>query len=83
MEKPNRLKVSGLWERKTKNGLTFWTGDFTYGTQIEIWPNSKKKSDKEPDLLVYVADKFKKPNPEVIQNVKESLENQGWEDIAF
>jgi hypothetical protein len=59
-EKKQKIKLFSLW-RKTVNVngiptevLSGYLGD----TQISIWPNGYKKSEKSPDLVAYVEPRF-------------------------
>lgn len=59
-EKKQRVKLFSLWKKTvTVNGqqvevLSGYLGD----TQISIWPNGFKKSEKSPDLVAYVEPRF-------------------------
>lgn len=47
------IKLTGLWESKTKNGLTLLRGSLNAITSILIMPNSLKNNDKDPDFYLY------------------------------
>ncbi len=58
--KTPRIKLGGLWQHTTKTGVTFLSGDFTFGSQIQVWPNKKRDGKNDPDFTVYLSEKVKK-----------------------
>jgi len=62
-EKTGMIKICGLWkqEGKGEEGKAFYSGSWTYSTNILLFPNSyKQPGDKNPDLILYIAPKPKK-----------------------
>ncbi len=58
-------QILSLWERKSKEGKTFYTGKVSLGVlgeeQIVVFPNTnKQQDDNKPSLLGYLS----KPKPE-------------------
>ena len=53
------IKIAGLWEGKDKNGNTYFSGNYTYGTKLLVMSNSFKEKDNEPDYIVYITKKEK------------------------
>ncbi len=52
----SRLKLTGLWRNKTKNGdAEYISGNLTASTGIQIWPNKFKQTDKDPDFIMYIV----------------------------
>ncbi len=60
-EFPPRVRLGGLWSNTTKAGVTFLSGNFTHGTQIQIWPNKKRDGMKDPDFTIFLSEHVKKP----------------------
>ena len=55
-----KIKLGGLWKNESKDGKTYLSGSFTYGTKILIFPNGFKESEKDPDHIMYLAKTEKK-----------------------
>ena len=55
-EQWKRIKLGGLWKSTTSTGKEYFGGGFALGTRIEIWPNTNKRSDKDPDLTLYIVE---------------------------
>jgi hypothetical protein len=53
------IKLTGLWENTTKQGETYFRGNLGLG-QVLIFKNKYKKTDKDPDYVMYLAEKDKK-----------------------
>ena len=52
----NRIKATGLWLNKTKDGKTYFSG--TMGQMnVQIFPNDFKTKDNHPDLQMYFVEK--------------------------
>ncbi len=56
----DRIKIGSLWQSDLKDGGIYLSGSFTYGTELLVWPNKFKKTDKEPDYVVYLCKREKK-----------------------
>jgi len=52
----NGVKFSGLWKHD-KDGKKFLRGRLNLYTDIVILPNDFKKSEKEPDYIMYFVQK--------------------------
>lgn len=52
-----RVKIGGLWQNTTKNGVSFLSGDIGNYAQIQIWPNKKRDGKKDPDYTLYFCEK--------------------------
>jgi len=51
------IKLCGLWQSKTKDGVGFYSGKLTYSSRLLVFKNKfKEKDDKNPDLIVYLAE---------------------------
>ena len=61
------FKLCGLWKQQGKGeeGKTYYSGSLSYSTNLLLFPNRYKESpdDKQPDLILYIAKKEKKPKP--------------------
>ncbi len=56
MANSNLVKLTGLWKRKSKkDGSQYLTGKLTPTATMIVLPNSKKKTDKEPDYIAFVS----------------------------
>jgi hypothetical protein len=52
----NLVKLTGLWKQKSKkDGSQYLSGNLTPTAKMIVLPNSKKKTDKEPDYIAFVA----------------------------
>lgn len=48
------LRVCGLWAKQAPNGETFHEGSLG-GMVVRIYLNSYKKTEKDPDVVVYLS----------------------------
>jgi uncharacterized protein (DUF736 family) len=62
-EKKPMIEVTGLWEKRDKNGNTFFTGSLG-GVSVMIFKNSKKQKENQPDWRVYFAEKDFEKKPQ-------------------
>jgi len=51
--------LTGLWERKDKNGITYLSDKQNGTSSIMVIPNTLKKESGDPDYFLYI-----KPNKE-------------------
>jgi len=63
-ERAPKIKLGGLWKQESKDGTVYYSGSLTYSTNILLFKNQYKKSEKDPDLLLYLAQKLKKEKKE-------------------
>ena len=61
--KDNKVKLTGLWKNKMKNGDTFLTGKLNSQAGFIILPNSFKKQEKDPDYYLYLRQNEKEDKP--------------------
>lgn len=59
-EKTPLIRLAPLWRNKRKDGSTFFTGA-TGDVRYFVFPNTKKKTDKEPDAVIMIG---QRPPPE-------------------
>lgn len=52
-------RLSGLWKQKDKQGRTYLSGSLG-SARLLVMPNDYKKTEKEPDYVVYVVPAEKK-----------------------
>jgi uncharacterized protein (DUF736 family) len=52
-----RIKLGGAWAKTAKDGTKYIMGPLTHGTNIMIYPNKYKKSDKDPDYIISLGEK--------------------------
>ena len=50
------LKLCGLWRKEGKDGEPFYSGKLGYGVNLLLFKNKYKKADKDPDLVLYLAE---------------------------
>lgn len=59
-----KIKIGGLWKKESKDGTVFYSGNLSYSSNILLFKNRYKKSEKDPDLILYIAQKLKKEKKE-------------------
>jgi len=57
---PKKVKLTGLWKQQSKSGDVYYSGSLTYSTNLLMFKNKFKKSDRDPDLILYISEKKKK-----------------------
>ena len=55
-----KIKLTGLWKQKDKNGQTFLSGSLSPISKVLVMPNTFKKADKDPDYFFYLGANEKK-----------------------
>jgi hypothetical protein len=50
-----KVKLTGLWKQKDKNGQTFLSGSLSPISKVLIMPNTFKKAEKDPDYFFYLG----------------------------
>jgi len=63
-EQVSRIKIGGLWKKEGKDGTVFYQGGLSYSSNLLLFKNKFKRSERDPDLLLYVAQKLKKEKKE-------------------
>ena len=59
-----RIQLSGLWKQESRSGNTYYSGSLGPSAQLQLWPNKfKEKSDKRPDLILYIVKREPKKKP--------------------
>lgn len=53
--KRNRIKYTGLWQKKTKDGETFLVGKIGQN-ELVIYRNKEKLNDKSPDYISFLQE---------------------------
>jgi len=49
-------RITGLWEKKDKNGNNYLCGNLNAISRVMIMPNTfKRNEDKDPDYFLYFA----------------------------
>jgi len=73
-EEQGLIKLTGLWKQEGKDGKIYYSGGLSYSTNLLLFPNKyKQPGDKNPDLILYIAKKEKKPKPEEGSKVSEDV----------
>lgn len=52
-----RILLTGLWQRKTKDGEIYYAGNLSYGATLLLFKNENKTSERAPDVMLYMAAK--------------------------
>ena len=55
-----KIKLTGLWKQKDKNGQTFLSGSLSPISKVLVMPNTFKKTEKDPDYFFYLGANEKK-----------------------
>lgn len=63
MSQNSMVKITGLWRKETEKGVHF-SGPFGYSANLLLFKNQYKKSEKDPDLVLYIAPKAEKKEKE-------------------
>ena len=56
----NMIKLTGLWRKESRDGGVFYSGKLGYNASLLIFRNKHKRSEKDPDLVLYLAKSEKK-----------------------
>ena len=54
-QRPNRIKVTGLWKSTTQNGEEFLSGQMSKSMKLVIYKNKKKTDTDDIKLPDYIA----------------------------
>ena len=60
MSENNMIKLTGLWKKEGKEGNVFFQGRLSYSTNLLLFKNQYKNSEKDPDLVLYIGKAEKK-----------------------
>ena len=50
-----KIKLTGLWKEKSKDGKDYLSGTMMPGAKLLIFPNGFKKRPNDPDYIAYLA----------------------------
>lgn len=64
-EEKTMIKLCGLWKTEDKDGGIFFSGKLSYSSRLLVFKNKFKKGEKDPDLIVYLAEHKPKEKPAV------------------
>ena len=59
-EQAAKIKIGGLWKKEGKDGTVFYQGGLSYSSNLLIFKNKFKRSERDPDLILYISEKKKK-----------------------
>ena len=65
------IKLCGLWRKEGKDGEPFYSGKLGYGVNVLLFKNKFKKADKDPDLVLYLAEAEKKDKVKAEEKTEE------------
>ena len=63
-EQVAKVKIGGLWKKEGKDGTVFYSGNLSYSSNILIFKNKFKRSERDPDLILYISEKKKEKDGE-------------------
>lgn len=63
-EEAPKVKIGGLWKKESADGTVFYQGGLSYSSNLLLFKNKFKRSEKDPDLILYIAQKLKKEKKE-------------------
>ena len=59
-EQASKIKIGGLWKKEGKDGVVFYSGNLSYSSNLLIFKKEFKRSERDPDLILYISEKKKK-----------------------
>ena len=62
----NMTNLTGLWKHVAKDGKTYYSGSLG-AANLLVFANTFKKTEKDPDLNLFVAPKEQKDKPVTIE----------------
>jgi len=69
-------RITGLWEKKDKNGNNYLCGQLNAISRVMVMPNTFKRSEyDDPDYFLYFAS-VEKEKPKVILKKKDSKQKE-------
>lgn len=71
------IQITGLWKRQSKSGDVYYAGPLG-NSNILIFTNKRKKSDKSPDLMLCIGEKSQQSDYN-----NGSTSDTGEDDIPF
>ena len=71
--KDGLIKLTGLWEKRGKNGVYF-QGKLGYSANILIFENQYKSSEQDPDYILYLARSVKKEPPVIPEDHDDDIQ---------
>lgn len=60
-----KVKLTGLWEKRTSSGDPMFTGSLSPSAKIVIFKNQFKTKDSDPDYVLYLESVVKDVSPPV------------------
>ena len=60
----NATKLTGLFERRTKEGETFLAGKLSPFARLLVLKNRYKRNDRDPDYYAFLAPRSRGPRDE-------------------
>ena len=59
-EQAPKVKLGGLWKKEAKDGTVFYQGNLSYSSNLLLFKNKFKRTERDPDLILYISEKKKK-----------------------
>lgn len=53
---PPKIKLTGLWERQTDKGQTYYVGNLNAAVKLVMFKNRDKKGPKDPDWVIFMQE---------------------------
>jgi len=81
MSENNMIKLTGLWKKEGKEGNVFFQGRLSYSTNLLLFKNQYKNSEKDPDLILYIGKAEKKEQQKKMEfdNEVSHFERRDWD----
>ena len=81
MSENNLIKLTGLWKKEGKDGNVFFQGKLNYNTNLLLFKNQYKNSEKDPDLILYLGKAEKKEQQKKMEfdNEVSHFERRDWD----
>ena len=79
---------TGLWNKQSKNGLTYASGKFTYEDspfRVTLFINENKQNEKSPDydIIIEKTDERPEEKPQAIQSISQDEIVISDDDLPF
>ena len=68
------IKLTGLWEKKSKDGKVYYSGNLSSTAKVLLFKNDNKKNERDPDLALYLTRPGKKLQLEKPVEPEEDIE---------
>ena len=77
-----KIKLTGLWKSTDQSGATYYAGNLSPSVRLLVFKNTFKKTERDPDLVVYAVPAEKRPAARDVR-AAESPRTSDGEDVPF